>query len=95
MTSRVNLSLDSQRLTQRQGLYEMNIYHRTIVIDAVFSQNHKPFDCVTIMRYIKENEIQGKTIPHQEIAYFLDYLNSKGIINAVDRNSEYTKYQTA
>lgn len=72
----------------------MEIHLRTIVIDAIFSQPEKtPFDCITLMRYIRDNEIQGKTIPHQEIAIYLDALRTKGIIERVDSWKEFTEYQ--
>lgn len=75
---------------------EMPIEHRAIVIDSVFSQpKGEPFDCVQIMNHIRENEINHQTLPHQEIAIYLDHLREQGVIQIADQSGEYTRYTTA
>lgn len=68
-----------------------NPAHKTIVIDACTSQS-QPFDCVQIMRYIAENEIQGQTFDHHDIALYLDNLRSDGLLRVVS-NEYFTKYE--
>jgi hypothetical protein len=72
----------------------MNINHRLTVLDAIFAQRDQVFDCLSIMNYIRENEVNNLTIPHQEIAMYLDTLRAKGWIKYADRSCEFTKYQT-
>jgi hypothetical protein len=70
----------------------MELHNRTIVIDAAFSQEG-PFDAIQIMQYIAENEIQGKTLDHHDIAFYLDHLREQGLIRKVGCNSDgYEKY---
>ena len=69
----------------------MKLHNRTIIIDAVFSQNRQPFDCISIMNYIRENEIQGQTFDHHEIAECLDRMRAQGLIRTVP-SIEFTKY---
>lgn len=74
----------------------MELMHRLIVIDSVFSQpKGEPFDCVQIMNHIRDNEINHQTLPHQEIAIYLDHLREKGIIQVADQSGEYTRYTVA
>ena len=70
----------------------MNIHNRTIVIDAVFSQDDKPFDCVSIMNYIRENEIAGRTLDHHDIAEYLDRMHQRGYLQTIASNCDFTKY---
>ena len=75
---------------------EMPIEHRTIVIDSVFSQpKGEPFDCVQIMNHIRDNEINHQTLPHQEIAIYLDHLREQGVVQIADQSGEYTRYTVA
>lgn len=74
----------------------MELIHRLIVIDSVFSQpKGEPFDCVQIMNHIRENEINHQTLPHQEIAIYLDHLREQGVVQIADQSGEYTRYLTA
>ena len=72
----------------------MNLNHRLTVLDAIFAQRDQVFDCISIMNYIRENEVNNRTIPHQEIAMYLDTLLAKGWVKYADRSCEFTKYQT-
>jgi hypothetical protein len=66
--------------------------HRNIIIDAVFSQI-QPFDSVQIMRYIAENEIQGQTFDHHDISFYLDEMDTKGLIRRSQEASYFVKYE--
>ena len=69
------------------------IQNRTIVIDAVTSIGGK-FDCITLMNFIRENEIQGRTFDHHDIAQYLEHLCEKNFIQRVGSNADgYIKYQ--
>jgi hypothetical protein len=68
----------------------MEFIHRLIVIDSVFSQpKGQPFDC------IRDNEVNHQTLPHGEIAIYLDHLREQGVIQIADQSGEYTRYTTA
>ena len=74
----------------------MELMHRLIVIDSVFSQpKGEPFDCVQIMNHIRENEINHQTLPHQEIAIYLDHLREQEVVQIADQSGEYTRYLAA
>ena len=74
----------------------MELIHRLIVIDSVFSQpKGQPFDCIQIMDHIRDNEVHHQTLPHGEIAIYLDHLREQGVVQIADQSSEYTRYLTA
>lgn len=74
----------------------MELIHRLIVIDSVFSQpKGQPFDCIRIMNHIRDNEVNHQTLPHGEIAIYLDHLREQGVIQIADQSGEYTRYTTA
>ena len=74
----------------------MELIHRLIVIDSVFSQpKGQPFDCIQIMNHIRENEVNHQTLPHGEIAIYLDHLREQGVIQIADQSGEYTRYTVA
>jgi hypothetical protein len=74
----------------------MELIHRLIVIDSVFSQpKGRPFDCIRIMDHIRDNEVNHQTLPHGEIAIYLDHLCGQGVIQIADQSGEYTRYLTA
>ena len=74
----------------------MELIHRLIVIDSVFSQpKGQPFDCIQIMDHIRDNEVHHQTLPHGEIAIYLDHLREQGVIQIADQSGEYTRYTTA
>jgi len=55
------------------------VENRTIVIDAVASIGGK-FDCIMIMNFIRENELQGRTFDHYDIAIYLEKLCAQNFI---------------
>jgi len=74
----------------------MELIHRLIVIDSVFSQpNGQPFDCIQIMDHIRDNEVNHQTLPQGEIAIYLDHLREQGVVQIADQSGEYTRYLTA
>ena len=74
----------------------MELIHRLIVIDSVFSQpKGQPFDCIQIMNHIRDNEVNHQTLPHGEIAIYLDQLREQGVVQIADQSGEYTRYTTA
>ena len=74
----------------------MELIHRLIVIDSVFSQpKGQPFDCIQIMDHIRDNEVNHQTLHHGEIAIYLDHLREQGVIQIADQSGEYTRYTTA
>ena len=74
----------------------MELIHRLIVIDSVFSQpKGQPFDCIQIMNHIRDNEVNHQTLPHGEIAIYLDHLREQGVIQIADQSGEYTRYTVA
>ncbi len=74
----------------------MELMHRLIVIDSVFSQPEgQPFDCIQIMNHIRDNEVNHQTLPHGEIAIYLDHLRKQGVIQIADQSGEYTRYTVA
>lgn len=74
----------------------MELIHRLIVIDSVFSQpKGQPFDCIQIMDHIRDNEVNHQTLPHAEIAIYLDHLREQGVVQIADQSGEYTRYLTA
>ena len=74
----------------------MELIHRLIVIDSVFSQpKGQAFDCIQIMDHIRDNEVNHQTLPHGEISIYLDYLREQGVIQIADQSGEYTRYTTA
>ena len=74
----------------------MELIHRLIVIDSVFAQpKGQPFDCIQIMNHIRDNEVNHQTLPHGEIAIYLDHLREQGVIQIADQSGEYTRYTTA
>ena len=74
----------------------MELIHRLNVIDSVFSQpKGQPFDCIRIMNHIRDNEVNHQTLPHGEIAIYLDHLREQGVIQIADQSGEYTRYTTA
>lgn len=68
-----------------------NPTHKNIVLDACAAQT-QPFDCVQIMRYIAENEVQGQTFDHHDIALYLSNLHEKGILRLAG-GEYFTKYE--
>src|SRR6266536_5312178 len=74
----------------------MELIHRLIVIDSVFSQpKGQPFDCIQIMNHIRDNEVNHQTLPHGEIAIYLDHLREQGVVQIADQSGEYTRYTVA
>ena len=74
----------------------MELIHRLIVIDSVFSQpKGQPFDCIQIMDHIRDNEVNHQTLPHAEIAIYLDHLREQGVVQIADQSGDYTRYLTA
>ncbi len=74
----------------------MELIHRLIVIDSVFAQpKGQPFDCIEIMNHIRDNEVNHQTLPHGEIAIYLDHLREKGVIQIANQSGEYTRYTVA
>jgi hypothetical protein len=74
----------------------MDLIHRLVVIDSVFQQpKDQPFDCIQIMNHIRDNEANHRTLPHGEIAIYLDHLHEKGILQIADQSGEYTRYTVA
>ena len=71
----------------------MSITLKLAILDSIFDLRGQSFDCITVMNYIRENEANNKTIPHQEIAMYLDSLLSKGWIKVADRSCDFTKYK--
>ena len=70
----------------------MNVIQKATILDAIFAQR-SPFSCITLMQYIAENEVSGKTIPHHEIAIYLDTLRERGFVKIVE-HAEFTRYET-
>jgi hypothetical protein len=71
----------------------MELIHRLAIIESVFSQpKGQPFDCIQIMNHIRDNEVNHQTLPHGEIAIYLDHLREKGVIQIADQSGEYTRY---
>ena len=74
----------------------MELIHRLTVIDSVFAQpKDQSFDCIQIMNHIRDNEVNHQTLPHGEIAIYLDHLREQGVIQIADQSGEYTRYTTA
>ncbi len=74
----------------------MELIHRLIVIDSVFSQpKGQPFDCIQIMNHIRDNEVNHQTLPHGEIAIYLDHLREQGVVQIADQSGEYTRLTVA
>src|SRR6266511_6411359 len=74
----------------------MELIHRLTVIDSVFAQpKDQSFDCIQIMNHIRDNEVNHQTLPHGEIAIYLDHLREKGVIQIADQSGEYTRYTVA
>ena len=74
----------------------MELIHRLIVIDSVFAQpKGQLFDCIQIMNHIRDNEVNHQTLPHGEIAIYLDHLREQGVVQIADQSGEYTRYTTA
>ena len=74
----------------------MELIHRLAVLNSVFSQpKGQPFDCIQIMNHIRDNEVNHQTLPHGEIAIYLDHLREKRVIQIADQSGEYTRYTVA
>ncbi len=74
----------------------MELIHRLTVIDSVFAQpKDQSFDCIQIMNHIRDNEVNHQTLPHGEIAIYLDHLREKGVIQIANQSGEYTRYTVA
>ncbi len=69
----------------------MNANMKITILSAIFAQEEN-FDCIQIMNYIRENEVNNKTIPHQEIAMYMDTLRGRGWIKVTDDSKEFTKF---